>query len=151
MGFSRQEHRSGLPFAPPRDLPKPGIKPETPCRFFTTQPPGEAINKPLTHLKPASCLYYGDPCPASIIFVVVSTSSSSGRQLTSGFNYPCSGHPHGPPGEGLTRCIRSQRQDASEVRLSGGITASRVTKRRTVPTQLSCSGAHRGPRVHAVK
>ena len=27
MGFSRQEHWSGLPFLPPRDLPDPGIKP----------------------------------------------------------------------------------------------------------------------------
>ena len=27
MGFSRQEHRSGLPCPPPGDLPDPGIKP----------------------------------------------------------------------------------------------------------------------------
>ena len=27
MGFSRQEHWSGLPFPPPGDLPNPGIKP----------------------------------------------------------------------------------------------------------------------------
>ena len=27
MGFSRQEHWSGLPCPPPRDLPDPGIKP----------------------------------------------------------------------------------------------------------------------------
>ena len=27
MGFSRQEHWSGLPFPPPGDLPDPGIKP----------------------------------------------------------------------------------------------------------------------------
>ena len=26
MGFSRQEHWSGLPFPPPGDLPDPGIK-----------------------------------------------------------------------------------------------------------------------------
>ena len=29
MGFSRQEYCSGLP-CPPRDLPKPGIKPTSP-------------------------------------------------------------------------------------------------------------------------
>ena len=29
MGFSRQEYWSGLPFLPPRDLPDPGIKPES--------------------------------------------------------------------------------------------------------------------------
>ena len=27
MGFSRQEHWSGLPYFSPRDLPDPGIKP----------------------------------------------------------------------------------------------------------------------------
>ena len=27
MGFSRQQHWSGLPFPPPGDLPNPGIKP----------------------------------------------------------------------------------------------------------------------------
>ena len=42
MGFSRQEYRSGLPFAPPGDLPDPGIKPmslmspELAGGFFTT-------------------------------------------------------------------------------------------------------------------
>ena len=29
MGFSRQEHWSGLPCPPPRDLPDPGIEPES--------------------------------------------------------------------------------------------------------------------------
>ena len=29
MGFSRQEHWSGLPCPPPEDLPDPGIKPES--------------------------------------------------------------------------------------------------------------------------
>ena len=31
MGFSRQEHGSGLPFPPPGDLPHPGIKPKSPA------------------------------------------------------------------------------------------------------------------------
>ena len=50
MGFSRQEYWSGLPFPPPRDLPKPGLEPASlmsPASaggFFTTEPPG----KPLT-------------------------------------------------------------------------------------------------------
>ena len=30
IGLSRQEHWSGLPFPPPRDLPNPGIKPTSP-------------------------------------------------------------------------------------------------------------------------
>ena len=31
MGFSRQEHCSGLPFPSPEDLPNPGIKPLSPA------------------------------------------------------------------------------------------------------------------------
>ena len=31
VGFSRQEHWSGLPFPPPGDLPDPGIKPMSPA------------------------------------------------------------------------------------------------------------------------
>ena len=31
MGFSRQEHWSGLPFPSPGDLPDPGIKPMSPA------------------------------------------------------------------------------------------------------------------------
>ena len=30
MGFSKQEHWSGLPFSSPGDLPDPGIKPGSP-------------------------------------------------------------------------------------------------------------------------
>ena len=49
MGFSRQEYWSGLPFSPPRDLPDPGIEPESltsPAlagRFFTTSDTWEAL------------------------------------------------------------------------------------------------------------
>ena len=38
MGFSRQEHRSGLPFPSPGNLPHPGIKPGSPAfadKFLT--------------------------------------------------------------------------------------------------------------------
>ena len=31
MGFSRQEHWSGLPFPSPGDLPEPGIEPGSPA------------------------------------------------------------------------------------------------------------------------
>ena len=47
MGFSRQEHWSGLPFPSPGDLPNPGIEPtslESPAsagRFLATVPPGK--------------------------------------------------------------------------------------------------------------
>ena len=44
MGFSRQEHQSGLPFPSPGDLPNPGIKPTSPAlvdEFFTIEPPGK--------------------------------------------------------------------------------------------------------------
>ena len=48
-GFSRQEYWSGLPFAPPEDLPDPGIQPVSPLSsalaggFFTTSATWEAI------------------------------------------------------------------------------------------------------------
>ena len=49
MGFSRQEHWSGLPYLPPGDLPNPGIKLESSMSlalqtdFFFTH---RAIGKP---------------------------------------------------------------------------------------------------------
>ena len=48
MGFSKQEHWSGLPFPPPWDLPDPGIKPTSLMSpvlvgiFFTTSATWEA-------------------------------------------------------------------------------------------------------------
>ena len=48
MGFSRQEHWSGLPFPPPGDLPNPGIEPASLTSpalargFFTTSTIWEA-------------------------------------------------------------------------------------------------------------
>ena len=53
MGFSRQEHWSGLPRPPPGDLLDPGIEPESSLapefagEFFTTEPPG----------RPYVCIY----------------------------------------------------------------------------------------------
>ena len=46
MGFPRQEHRIGLPFPSPGDLPNLGIEPASPAlagTFFTTKPPGKPI------------------------------------------------------------------------------------------------------------
>jgi len=46
MGFSRQEHCSGLPFLPPGDLPDSGIKPASLAlagRFFTASQPVKPI------------------------------------------------------------------------------------------------------------
>ena len=46
MGFSRQEHWSGLPFPSPGNLPNPRIEAASPAlagRFFTTEPPGKPI------------------------------------------------------------------------------------------------------------
>ena len=43
MGFSRQEHWSGLPLPSPGDLPNPGIKPGSPALeadTLTSEPPG---------------------------------------------------------------------------------------------------------------
>jgi hypothetical protein len=50
MGFSRQEHWSGLPFPSPGDRPNPGIEsmslmsPALAGRFFTTSTTWEALN-----------------------------------------------------------------------------------------------------------
>ena len=44
MGFSRQEHWSGLPFPSPEDLPDPGIEPGSPTLeedALTSEPPGK--------------------------------------------------------------------------------------------------------------
>ena len=42
MGFSRQEHWSGLPFPPPGDLPDPGIIESTlEVEALTSEPPGK--------------------------------------------------------------------------------------------------------------
>ena len=44
MGFSRQEHWSGLPFPSSRDLPDPGIKPRSPALeadSSPSEPPGQ--------------------------------------------------------------------------------------------------------------
>ena len=46
-GFSRQEHWSGLPCPPPRDLPKPGIKPRSPA-LQTNSLLSEPPEKPIT-------------------------------------------------------------------------------------------------------
>ena len=44
LGFSRQEHWSGLPFPSPGDLPGPGIKPRSPslqADSLPAEPPGK--------------------------------------------------------------------------------------------------------------
>ena len=48
MGFSRQEHWSGLPFPSPGDLPHPGIKPRSPALHVDSLP-SEPPEKPLLH------------------------------------------------------------------------------------------------------
>ena len=43
MGFSRQEHWSGLPFPPPADLPDPRMEPASPALqrdSLLSKPPG---------------------------------------------------------------------------------------------------------------
>ena len=45
IGFSRQEHWSGLPSPSPGDLPNPGTEPASPTlsgRFFTAELPGKS-------------------------------------------------------------------------------------------------------------
>ena len=50
MGFLRQEYRSGLTSPSPRDLPDPGIKPESPALagiFFMAESSGKPLYKGL--------------------------------------------------------------------------------------------------------
>ena len=57
MGFSRQEHWSGVPFPCPRDLSKPGIEAASPALtggFFTTEPPREPKDSSVVPLTPHS-------------------------------------------------------------------------------------------------
>ena len=49
MGFSRQEHWSGLPFPPPGDLPDPGIEPRSPAWQADSLPSELSNNSPLDH------------------------------------------------------------------------------------------------------
>ena len=61
MGFSRQEHWSGLPFPPPGNLPDPGIKPSSPAlagRFFTTAAPEKPTNTSTCNQKELLQVYY---------------------------------------------------------------------------------------------
>ena len=56
MGFSRQEHWSGLPCLPPGDLPNPGTEPSSPASpalvggFFTTSASWEDLLKYSWHV-----------------------------------------------------------------------------------------------------
>ena len=62
MGFSSQEHWSGLPRPPPGDLPKPGIEPVSlmsPAlagQFFTTSATWETLNESIPVGKINICL-----------------------------------------------------------------------------------------------
>jgi len=47
MGFSRQEHWSGLPCPPPGDLPNPGVESRSPtfqADSLPSEPPGKPMN-----------------------------------------------------------------------------------------------------------
>ena len=47
MGFSRQEHFTGLPRPPPGDLPDPGIGPGSPALqvdSLLSEPPGKCVS-----------------------------------------------------------------------------------------------------------
>ena len=71
MEFSRQEHWSGLPCPPPRDLPNPGIKPGSPA-LQADALPSEPRGKPVCKFRltvritdnPAALRYCKTPvCP----------------------------------------------------------------------------------------
>jgi len=54
MGFSRQEHWSGLPCPPPEDLPNPGIQLRSPtlqADSLPSEPPGKPAHEATKKLK----------------------------------------------------------------------------------------------------
>ena len=58
MGFSRQEHWSGLPFPSPRDLPNRGIEPRSPvlqADFFYQVSYKGSLRKKVTQSCPVLC------------------------------------------------------------------------------------------------
>ena len=58
MGFSRQEHWSGLPFPSPRDLPNRGIEPRSPALqadFFYQVSYKGSLRKKVTQSCPVLC------------------------------------------------------------------------------------------------
>ena len=57
MGYSRQEHWSGLPFPIPGDLLDLGIEASSPALasgFFTTEPPGKPLSSRYLHINDLS-------------------------------------------------------------------------------------------------
>ena len=62
IGFSRQEHWSGLPFPSPGDLPDPGIKPRSPA-LQADASPSEPLGKP----KERHSYISGENCPPNFM------------------------------------------------------------------------------------
>ena len=68
MGFSSEEHWSGLPCPPPGDLPNPQIKPTSPALWadsLPTEPPGKPLAVGRDHksqpLLEARCIPHTEP------------------------------------------------------------------------------------------
>ena len=76
IGFSRREHRSGLPCPPPGDLPDPGIEPASPAL--------QAGSLPLNHQDTHKYEYFFPFGLASHFFR--SPQSAESRVLCSGFS-----------------------------------------------------------------
>jgi len=67
VGFPRQEYWSGLPFPPPRDLPKPEIKPASPA-----SPVLQADPSPLDHQGNAVCTHtHTHTHPLTYIYIYI--------------------------------------------------------------------------------
>ena len=89
MGFSRQEHWSGLPFPSPGDLPNPGIEPRSPALqadSLLTELQGKPgdINYLITYFGPLLCPYRKENQPISMMVTlhVWDTFGMSGPWLT---------------------------------------------------------------------
>ena len=105
MGFSRQEHWSGLPFSSPGDLPDLGIEPLSPRLaggFFTTEPPKKPVYR---YACVCVCVFVCSPggsdgkesaCSAGDLGSITGSGRSPGGGQGNPLQYSCLRNPRGP-------------------------------------------------------
>ena len=119
VGFSRQEHWSGLPCPPPGDLPNPGMEPKTPV-----SPPLQVDSLPLSHqANPLLLTLFPDFC----VLCVKNPSANAGDIGDSGLIPGWGRSPGGGHGNPLQYSCLENPMDRGAWRA----TVRGVTKRQT--------------------
>ena len=80
MGFSRQVYWSGLPFPSPRDLPDPGIKPESPALQADSSPSELQEDQQYIHRSKKGNRYLSSDAGRPVAVVVVGDILFSAKQ-----------------------------------------------------------------------